>query len=175
MPEITNYMFASGDWRTEELTAALPESLRDQNISMSHIDYTSQMYPLALEKVFSFMSSAANGRYSDRTMMTIRRTADRWRDTTIPARSTYINDELGSNPYLPYMFIVESPYSWDEETEIKRGGILGAMICLPNDDVSTVEFSLSQRTYVSKASAKPYWNVSKAGPESSTCMHIKAT
>lgn len=134
MPEITNYMFASGDWRTEELTAALPESLRDQNISMSHIDYTSQMYPLALEKVFSFMSSSANGRYSDRTMMTIRRTADRWRDTTSSDRARYINDELGSNPYLPYIFIVESPYSWDEETEIKRGGILGAMICLPNDE-----------------------------------------
>lgn len=35
---------------------------------------------------------------------------------------------------MPYVFIVESPYSWDDETEIKRGGILGALVCLPNDE-----------------------------------------
>jgi len=134
MPETSNYMFASGDWRTQELTEALPQHLRDASVSMSHIDYTSDMYPLALDKVFSFMSANANGRYSDRTMMTLRRAADRWRDTTIAVRSTYIYEELASNPYMPYLFIAESPYSWDEETEIKRGGILGALVCLPNDE-----------------------------------------
>jgi hypothetical protein len=134
MPEITNYMFSSGDWRTNELTEALPQELRDKNVSMSHLDYSSEMYPLALEKAFSFMSSSANGRYSDRTMMTLKRVSDRWRNTTPQQRYTFINDELGANPYMPYVFIVESPYSWDDETEIKRGGILGALVCLPNDE-----------------------------------------
>jgi len=134
MPETTNYMFASGDWRTQELTEALPQHLRDANVSMSHIEYSSEWYPLALEKVFSFISANANGRYSDRTMMTLRRAADRWRDTTATQRYSYINEELGNNPYMPYIFIAESPYSWDDETEIKRGGILGALVCLPNDE-----------------------------------------
>lgn len=132
MPELATHMFTQESWKTEELSAHLTEEFLSRNVAISHVSFEHEMYPLALEKVFSFMSLNANGRYSDRTMMSIRRSADRWKDTNVSARFDYIREGHGSN--LPYMFFVESPFSWDEETEIKRGGILGAVICLPNDE-----------------------------------------
>lgn len=124
------YMFAADNWRNDECESALASELVSEGIKLSYIDFGSDLYPLALSTAFTFFSTQSSGRYTDRTMMTIRRIADKWADSTRSDRDEHVSTE----GYLPNLYIAESPYSWDEETEIKRGGILSILMCLPNDE-----------------------------------------
>lgn len=69
-------------------------------------------YSGALRLAFEFFRNNMEGRYSDRTLMTLQRAADR-------ADS---NQQMAGDPVV---IQVSSPYSFDEETETKRGGVLG--------------------------------------------------
>lgn len=79
--------------------------------------------PQAFTSAFEFLQRHGESRYSDRTLMSINRLA---------ASSAAILD--GSAPYADRparVFICGSEVTYDEETEVKRGGTLAVAVCLP--------------------------------------------
>jgi len=124
MPETLNYTFKN-DYLGRDITRLLNDDVQNDNIRVSYVAAHDNEFCLALEQAFPFVSAHANGRYTDRTIMTIRRMADRY-------RSFDFNAEDAS--YHPFALVVESPHGWDPETEIKHGGIHAMLVGLPNDE-----------------------------------------
>ena len=134
MPTFTStFMFEDNDtWRVtrnERLRDALiPES----NYRFSYIDIHNELYPLALQTSFEFLTRNHSGRYRDRTLMTIRRWADSVAATTPVQR---INESYSdANRPFPIVMIAEAPFSYDEETESKNGGIVGVNVGIDDSD-----------------------------------------
>lgn len=75
-----------------------------------------QGYAELASKTFSFFRSASSGRYSSRTLL---RLSDLSEER--PGRS------------LPVILSVGTPYSYDEETEVKRGGLIGMCVWWPEE------------------------------------------
>jgi GNAT superfamily N-acetyltransferase len=130
MPDTSNFMFDQNDnYRRSSLEHMIPAMFTPETFRLTLLDSTHDMFPVAMSKAFIHLSKTHSGRYSDRTMMTVRRWADRVENTNYADR---IRDE--NNVYLPVVICAESPYSYDNDTEIKRGGIHGMLIALPNDE-----------------------------------------
>lgn len=133
LTEQARYTFSDSDnYRTTQLTSLLSEELKfDMNARMSLITSENSDYPLFTEKLFDFFSTAASSKYSDRTMMQLRRWGKRF-DGTTPDERRNSSDANMAN--YPAGFVVESPFGWNPDTEIKHGGILGMYVMLPTDE-----------------------------------------
>lgn len=80
--------------------------------------------PQAFAAAFQFLRSHSDGRYSDRTLMTV----GRWE-----ARSYSILDGRPAPDRVPAVLTLSTEVSYDEETEVKRGGTLACAVTLPSD------------------------------------------
>jgi hypothetical protein len=81
-------------------------------------------YVAQMRRGFEFLRTHANGRYSDRTLMSIMRAADRVQDDMAMA-------------YEPVILTLSEPFSFDEETEVKRGGTAATAVVIPVGDEGT--------------------------------------
>lgn len=127
------YTFSDADsYRSSQLTALLSSELKyDIRARMSLVTSESSEYSNFTSKMFDFFSAHSGGRYSDRSMMQLRRIGKRMEGTTAEGRfssesETYLN--------LPVGLVVESPNGWNADTEVKSGGILGMYVIIPTDD-----------------------------------------
>lgn len=78
-------------------------------------------YAPVISQAFTFFRRNADGRYSDRTIMQIGRTVDILNDISR-------RPELERNLTLPQLVIADSEFSYDEETEVKQGGMFGVLL-----------------------------------------------
>ncbi len=106
--------------RTED---TVPEETLNPNVSFVAYMPGSTNYPVYLSKSFQYVRSQGGGHYSDRTVMHLQRNIER----------------VDRDPHdmdLPFLVVAEAPFSYDEDTEVKSGGILGMLIRWP--DTKTV-------------------------------------
>lgn len=86
--------------------------------------------PSAFRQAFEFLQRHGEGRYSDRTLMAINRWASRCEDYN----SSPLGTNLGSSyERLPGVFSLASETSYDEETEVKFGGMCAVAVTLPTE------------------------------------------
>lgn len=131
----TNPLFMFHDidnWRVGSCARTVSALAPDSGCKLSYIDLTSDLYPLALKTAFDFISRNHNGRYRDRTMMTIRRWSERVQSTTPASRlAEYHNDP---DRRFPIAMIAEVPFSYDENSESKNGGVVGINLGIDDGD-----------------------------------------
>lgn len=88
-----------------------------------HVDHPADdHYQQVARKAFSFFRQHASGRYSSRNLVRLANLADAARDN---GRAT--------GPDLPILLSVAAPWSYDEDTETKRGGLLGVCAWWPDN------------------------------------------
>lgn len=103
--------------RRSSRNAHLDPSLADGRVDVyNYID--EQQYGIHIARLFPFMRSNANGAYSDVTMMRCVRAAEDFQNRAL------FNDHQRSER-LPLLCVFTMPYSYDELTEVKKGGTLG--------------------------------------------------
>lgn len=130
---ISTFMFHDPDqWRTQSCARTVSVYAPDSGCKLSYIQVENDMYPLALKTAFDFVSRNHNGRYRDRTLMTIRRWAERVQSTTPTGRLS----EMYSDPdrRFPIILIAEIPFSYDEDSESKNGGVVGINLGIDDGD-----------------------------------------
>jgi hypothetical protein len=93
---------------------------------------TTPQYAQALRAAPEFFRRQAEGRYSDTTIMNLSRTWD-------------LFNENQSAPELPTVFIAEVPFSYDEETEVKRGGTVGMLVIFADKSLLAVARTARRR------------------------------
>lgn len=91
-------------------------------VTPSVIMPTSDQYNLATRTAFEFVRRHGDGRYSDRTLMATHRLGDRWARTP----------SLDVTEFPPFV-VVEEAASYDPDTEVKSGGIIGMAYALPSE------------------------------------------
>jgi hypothetical protein len=129
----TPFMFSDTDeWRNGRLESIAKANMPDTNCRMTYLDLYSEAYPLALNTAFEFLSRNHDGRYRDRTLMSIRRWAFSVAETDVHAR-TYGSSTFHDRKY-PSILVLEAPFSYDEDTEAKSGGIIGLTVCVDDGD-----------------------------------------
>lgn len=77
----------------------------------------------AFASAFDFLQRNADGRYSDRTLMTVNRLATRSEDVR--------NGEMAERYPTPGVCSLAVAIEYDEETEVKRGGLRAVAVALP--------------------------------------------
>lgn len=77
-------------------------------------------YGRALKGAFPFFRAHSGGRYSSTSIMRLVAAMDRL--------------DSGSTNGLPSLLVAATPYSYDEETECKKGGVVGMLVCWPQDE-----------------------------------------
>lgn len=83
-------------------------------------------YRSALEQAFPFFRRFSQGRYSSQSLMRLARAVDEY-------------DGYGSSAgNLPLFLIASTPFSYDEETEVKSGGTLAMLAYWPSQDGRTM-------------------------------------
>jgi hypothetical protein len=119
-------------WRANICSRTVQAYGRELNFKLTYIDIASEQYPLALKTAFEFISRNHSGRYRDRTLMAIRRWAENVENSTAVSR---INESYDDNGRIfPIPMIAESPYSYDDDTESKNGGIVGINLGLDDGE-----------------------------------------
>lgn len=114
-----------GRVRFRRTTEHLPEELRNEGYRTVRIRPGHTDYIPALRQAFDFIRRDGGQRYTDRTLMAITRAAD-MAETMDADRILALN--------LPVVYFTEAPYSFDELTEEKRGGIVAAGVVITNDE-----------------------------------------
>jgi GNAT superfamily N-acetyltransferase len=89
----------------------------------SVFDYTSPHYGTHLGKAFTFFRRHADGKYTDRTMMTLVNNMD----TFVAFRGD--GERLAT--VSPLLVVAETPFSYDEVSEVKSGGVMGMGVIDP--------------------------------------------
>lgn len=92
----------------------------------------------ATNLAFSFLRGNAEGRYSDRTLMTINRMADRATAYQRDPAATYLDG------ILPMAFIIDKEASYDEDTEVKHGGAIAVAVTLPSESGSRIVLAVNR-------------------------------
>jgi len=85
-------------------------------------------YEEALRTAFNFLRKHDDGKYSSRTKMRVLDAA-----TNAEFRRT-----SGQAPAGPGVVVIETPFAYDEDTEVKSGGVLGVLVCWPDEDNKVV-------------------------------------
>lgn len=88
----------------------------------------------AFATAFQFLRSHSDGRYSDRTLMTVAR----WEQ-----RADQIERGLLTPEAYADVFSAATPVTYDEDTEVKQGGTLATAVCLPSSDGMSVRVVLA--------------------------------
>lgn len=83
----------------------------------------------AFAAAFQFLRTHSDGRYSDRTLMTV----GRWE-----TRAAEVERGTFTPETLPDIYTASTTVTYDEDTEVKQGGTLATAVCLPTGDGSTV-------------------------------------
>lgn len=87
-----------------------------------------ERYGTLMRQAFNFIRLHADRRYSDTTLMRLVRAAE-------GAERNPVGTRLDN---MPALVAVESPTSYDEETEVKTGGITALAVNWPHNDGKTV-------------------------------------
>lgn len=97
-------------------------------------DDTGATQAAALRRAFDFLRTQGNRKYTDRSLMSLARAADR------------IDGGI-ARQYEPVPVLLTAPYSYDELTEIKSGGTIACMVFVPVDSDSrdAAKFMLAVR------------------------------
>jgi hypothetical protein len=135
MPTLTQatFMFQdSDDWRRDRLAHIVNNRVPDSDLRLTYIDIFSEAYPLALSTAFEFVSRNHDGRYRDRTVMSLRRWALSMAGTDIITRTS--ERSATHDRKFPILIAAESPFSYDENTETKNGGLAGMLIAVHDGD-----------------------------------------
>lgn len=90
----------------------------------------SDRYASLLRQSFNFLRQHGDRRYSDNTLMRIVRAAE-----TAESNAVGVVQPMDN---MPWLVLVESPSSYDEETEVKTGGISAMAVCWKHNDGKTV-------------------------------------
>lgn len=98
----------------------------ENNISYRTYTNTEPVYSQYVRQLFPFFRRNAEGKYTDRTMLTIANYSD--------AFIRYNGDERILNEVTPLIVVAESPFSYDEVSEVKKGGLVGIGLITPNDN-----------------------------------------
>lgn len=88
----------------------------------------------ALTRGFDFFVANAGRRYTDRTLMSVRRAA-----SSLNAGS-FEEDEFS---FGPWVLTVEAPLSYDPDTEVKTGGLVAMLLGLPGEERLKGVFSVA--------------------------------
>lgn len=80
-------------------------------------------YVAKLKEAAGFLRTNSSGRYSDRTHGRFLRKAEA-AERTLISRAPGFDPELN----LPGVFIIEEPFAYDEDTEVKTGGIIAVAL-----------------------------------------------
>lgn len=91
-------------------------------------EHGNERYGALMRQAFSFIRQHGDGRYSSATTMRILSAAEQVEQSAAGARMDH----------LPTLMTVESPMSYDEETEVKSGGLSALAVCWPHNDGKTV-------------------------------------
>jgi hypothetical protein len=126
---------------------------------MPNIDYNinaiepgNTLYAQHIARAFPFFRRHAEGRYSDSTMMRLANANDNAARFAIDPNANQWYEDDGSEPRrpsprrrtrsgstpLPMLIVAERPYSYDSDTEIKTGGILGMCATWREDGGRTI-------------------------------------
>lgn len=79
----------------------------------------------AFLSAFDFLQRHAEGRYSDRTLMTVSRLSRKSEEAASGGVDSY---EFGGS-----VLVAATEVHYDEDTEVKHGGILGVAVCIPTE------------------------------------------
>lgn len=96
----------------------------DTIISVQYVYQDGPSYSPALRNAYEFFRRNANGRYSPGTLVAISRSWDALCS--------------GETDALPHIVTAESPFTYDNLTEVKTGGVLGMMITWPEKAILAV-------------------------------------
>lgn len=92
---------------------------------------------LALRSAFAFFRRHGDRRYSAQSLMRLLTFADKI--------------DAGDHTELPSIVTAEVPFAYDEETEVKSGGVLGIAVVLPDGRVMLAVHADKRRTKLGKA------------------------
>jgi GNAT superfamily N-acetyltransferase len=115
-------MYVERDGQMVIINESWPESAEVRLLNQGDGD----QYGLALRQAFSFFRRHADGRYSNNTIMRILTAADRWDERVA-------NDERTYDNRLPNLAICVIPTTYDENTEVKNGGMVGVLVSWEDD------------------------------------------
>lgn len=112
-------------WWPDEFTAML-ELIESDNIEGRICVPGDEGYAERLNLAFEFLRQFGDGRYTDATLMSLIRSADQLREY----RSDVMLSLDGTIPG-PVVLSVHEEFHYDEETEVKKGGMIGMLALLP--------------------------------------------
>lgn len=137
----------SDDWRAIMCKDLLDDALYDSGVRMTIVDINNDLIPVAMRTAFEFINKNSEGRYSDRTLMSISRWEKRLAGKTSDERIALFTedaDNTGAGMFLaPKVIIAEKEFCYDEDTETKTGGVLGMLVMLPHSDDESYRAVLS--------------------------------
>lgn len=84
-------------------------------------------YEDTLRKAFNFLRRHDDGRYSSRTKMRVLSAAER-------AEKLRTEGATPTSSGLPGVLSVETPFSYDEDTEVKLGGVVAVAVVWPTEE-----------------------------------------
>lgn len=88
-----------------------------------------------LRSAFGFFRRHGGGRYTDATLMQLVRAADKYEGAL---RNGAEFDAVHEDTDLPVLVVADRPYSYDEDTEVKTGGMVGLAVCWPERQGKTL-------------------------------------
>lgn len=93
------------------------------DLRVSAHTFNNPSYGNHLSKAFTFFRRHADGKYTDRTMMSLVNYADMF--------NAYRGDTERLAATTPLLVVAESPFSYDEVSEVKTGGVMGMAVIDP--------------------------------------------
>lgn len=91
-----------------------------------------------LRQAFTFFRKHGDGKYSANTIMSLLRASE-------GISAAIENGGVVHANHLPSLAVAEMPYSFDEETEVKSGGLMGIAIHLPDNRILIAVHSEARR------------------------------
>lgn len=98
----------------------------DDGLHITHLMAGQPGSPQAFQSAFDFLQRNAEGRYSDRSLMSV----GRWSFRSTELLSQEDRPEVFPSP-RPFVFSINREVSYDEETEVKLGGTAAVAVTLP--------------------------------------------
>ncbi len=94
-----------------------------EDLRYAALNYDSPNYGQHLGRAFTFFRRHADGKYTDRTMMSLVNYSDTF--------ASYHRDPERLATSVPLLIVAEAPFAYDEVTEVKSGGVMGMAVVDP--------------------------------------------
>lgn len=125
MPSLDSDFHTELRFYEQRLTRIINSTINEPGALVGHIYSVGHPeYEAKLRWAFDFLRANGEGRYTDNTLMSLLRAADR------QASEMRVAQE-------PLVIILGSPFTYDEETEVKSGGDAALAVVVPTDDLGT--------------------------------------